>query len=449
MELKNTRIIHVTPHMGGGVGRVLMNLCEDFGNLIDTPPEIVCLDYLNESAVEWARARGIAVLADARHCLDKAFSLLERADIVHLHWWNHPLAYDFLRRMGNVPCRLVIWAHVNGYNPPNIFREHVCRYPDKFVLGTGYSLEQPLIKNMDRAWRDTNLRVVFASPGYRHCAGIEPKIHEKFNVTYIGTVDYSKMHPNFVELCSSIAVPNVQFIVCGGPAEQLLREEVQRRKLQERFDIRGSVKDVPDVLSQSDVFGYPLISGHYGASEVVLIEAQAAGIPPVVLDNGVERFIVEDKVTGFIVSSPEEYKAAVEYLYSNKEKRRSMGAAGRRRAAEKFHIGVTSSAWLNIYREALAGKKRLHDWTCRASFEEGEGKATELFFSALGESDVGKTLRALLQSRSHDKDLRSKIQSLPPVFFGNSNGSAKQYAHFFPEDPDLAYLVRALEQIGT
>jgi hypothetical protein len=54
-------ILHITPHLGGGVGTVIMDWIEK-----DNPEEcdkhnIMCLDYLNPKAADWAHRNNVLV----------------------------------------------------------------------------------------------------------------------------------------------------------------------------------------------------------------------------------------------------------------------------------------------------------------------------------------------------------------------------------------------------
>lgn len=442
MRYNQKRILHITPHMGGGVGRVIKNICEDSMKYDEYVHEIVCLDYTNESAVTWSEKISIPVHSSMSHNKRLLLSIINNADIVHWHWWNHPLNYELLTYVKIPLCRVIMWSHQNGHKAPHIFNDRVLSYPDIFVVGTPYSLESDVIKGMSSKWHKHKLRVIFASPGYQHIEYIRPKEHDGFNVGYIGTVDYMKMHPDYLKMNLSANIKDAKFIVCGGPSEKGLRQEVHALNADESFDIRGPVSDISPVLSILDVFGYPLAPAHYGASEVALIEAQAAGVVPVVLDNGCERYIVEDGQTGIVASSAKEYSLALKYLYDNPGERAVMSQKAQNMARERFQIKNTTKSWHNIYAELLELPKTKHSFILKENVGVAVNSRVTLFLDALDKTDEAELFISALTATDKvefDHVLRA-MKRLSPIFSSNSNGSIFQYCNFFQDDPAINYL---------
>ena len=439
---RSIHVLHITPHMGGGVGRVIRNFCDELLSCPICSVEIACLDYANELSIAWSSGTKIPIHSDLAKNREKLCRLIKKADVVHLHWWNHPLVYDLMSDKNLPSCRIVIWSHVNGHNPPNLFNEEVLNYPDFFVMGTPYSLSSPFVKAMQETWHSEKQRTVFASPGYKHVDSVQPAKHDGFNVGYIGTVDYGKMHPDYISMSLNANIPDVKFIVCGGPSQESLRQEVYTLKAEGLFDIRGHVNDISSVLAVLDVFGYPLTAKHYGASEVALIEAQVAGAVPVVLDNGCERHIVEDNVTGIVASTTDEYSRALEYLYKHPEKRKKMSYNARRHARERFSIHNTTEKWLEIYMEVVDKKKSKHLFNKSILGVIGRESKAQLFLTALGDTPEAELFASIfiIEDKNQMKKKVEEIERLLPIFKGKSNGSVFQYHQFFPNDPEISYL---------
>ena len=91
---KKTQVLHLLPHCGGGVGTVLRALLEaELKQNLPVVSSIACLELLNETTrchcnrlgIAWSDC--IAVRKDPE-ILD---ALVKTADIVLIHWWNHPL----------------------------------------------------------------------------------------------------------------------------------------------------------------------------------------------------------------------------------------------------------------------------------------------------------------------------------------------------------------------
>ena len=50
MKKQIIKILHITPHLGGGVGRVVLNYLSKYKNNLDIKHRVVCLDYANDEA---------------------------------------------------------------------------------------------------------------------------------------------------------------------------------------------------------------------------------------------------------------------------------------------------------------------------------------------------------------------------------------------------------------
>ena len=99
------QILHITPHLGGGVGRVLLNY---FSKVTDDPSfvhKVACWDYANRKAVEVAKDIGLSLFDKMSARKQEILDIIADSDMVLVHWWNHPLLYDFLVREQLSECR--------------------------------------------------------------------------------------------------------------------------------------------------------------------------------------------------------------------------------------------------------------------------------------------------------------------------------------------------------
>ena len=71
-----------------------------------------------------------------------------------------------------------------------------------------------------------------------------------------------------------------------------------------------------------------------GKSAYKLVQYLAAGIPAIASPVGENRRVVAEGETGFLASTPEEWREALSRLASDPPLRRRMGAAARERASE-------------------------------------------------------------------------------------------------------------------
>jgi len=320
------RILHITPHMGGGVGTVIMGWME-----ADTDYRsyhaILCLDSINDKAQN-ALSRFNTPYIELGATSSYIPMYVDKADIILVHAWDHPWLEELLRK-GLPDCRLVFWCHKNYPVPTK-----GVNYPDLFIDTS------PIQGHGRHIWSTGNISRFLA---------IKPKAHEGFNIGYVGTVDYKKMHPDFFDMCLKItaSIPGVRFTVVGenhlphGPWDLMIT-------------YTGKVDDVAPYLAEMDVFGYPLRPDRYGTSEQVVGEAMAAGVVPVLMPNPAEKEI------GFWVSSPQQYCDTIYFLHKHPDHRENLSICAREMARRKYSIDRMIASWNEVFAEMMEKPKRSH-----------------------------------------------------------------------------------------
>ena len=430
-------VLHITPHLGGGVGRVLLNyLAKSKGNS-DFRHDVLSLDHANEKACEASKTTGFTLADIMSSDHEKLLSKISRADVVLIHWWNHPLLYALLVRERFPPARIIVWSHISGFHAPYVFNKAALHYPDIFVFTSPLSLDVPEVKDLPEE-RLGALRVIWSTGGVDCVASVRSKPHKGFNVGYIGTVDYSKMHPAFLRMSSMIKIPDAKFIVCGGPSAKKIQEESLKYEMGERFLFAGQIDNITEYLSEFDVFGYPLAPYHWGTCEQSLGESMAAGVPPVVMANPTESLIVENGLTGIVAADEDAYVRAIERLYHNPYLRQRLGGNSRKEARERYSLDMMVKRWEDVFCEALRFQKTPRQWTGRR-----QGKrvsAAGLFIESLGsygrEFDNSLTARNG-KARKAALDSINRLYGSSHLWRAKTRGTANHYSFFFPEDNDL------------
>lgn len=119
----------------------------------------------------------------------------------------------------------------------------------------------------------------------------------------------------------------------------------------------GHRSDVPALLALADLFAFPSV--HKEGLPVAVVEASAAGLAVVAANTGPLDEAVEDGVTGVLVPArePEALAVAIAGLLDDPERRRSLGDAGRRRAAERFSLAASVRALEELYLDLLAERR--------------------------------------------------------------------------------------------
>jgi L-malate glycosyltransferase len=430
-------VLHITPHLGGGVGRVVLSYLAKTKTDSALAHRVCCLDYANEEAQLASRSSGFFLVDKMATNLKSLLMAISQADIVLVHWWNHPLLYALLVRESLPPARIIFWSHISGLHAPCVFNEQSLNYPDLFVFTSPLSQESPEVKLLSKERKEA-LRFIWSTGGIDHVLPLLPKPHSRYTVGYIGTVDYSKMHPHFLQMSSMIKVQDVQFVICGGPSEHQIQEESKQYDGSDRFLFTGPIRDLRTYLSGFDVLGYPLAPYHYGTCEQALGESMAAGVPPVVLGNRTERYIVDDGVTGIVAEDEEAYVRAIEGLYRNPDLRQRLSDKARESAKQRYSLDLMANRWEGIFKEALSFPKTERQW--KGKYRGSTTSPANLFLESLG--PYGNDFQCYLNAhREQDKDaamngIRNLYKS-SPLWKSSTRGTAYHYRYFFPEDDIL------------
>ncbi len=433
----SVRILHLTPHLGGGVGRVLLSYLTKTKENPVFIHSIACLDSANENAAATAGRVGFPLFEHMSKNRGRLLDLIARSDVVLVHWWNHPLLYDFMVREEVPESRVILWSHIAGFHPPYVFTRNVLQYPDVFVFTTPASFETEEVQNLPDVERK-RLRLVWSTSGVEYVRAVRPKKHSGYNVGYIGTVDYAKMHPDYLNICNNIEIPDVKFIVCGGPSEKEIRKEAEELGITGKFDFTGLVSDITEYLSLFDVFGYPLAPYHYGTCDQVLAESMAAGVVPVVLRNRMETYMVKDGVTGIVANTADDYVRAIQTLYNNEGLRNSLSGNAREYAVSTFSVNKMAGQWEEIIKEALTIPKSRKKWNI--SKNNNEITATDVFLESLG--IYGEPFASYRCAKSEDERIRAakRIVGLnaSAIWRANTRGTVHHYDCFLPDDHYLS-----------
>jgi glycosyltransferase involved in cell wall biosynthesis len=417
------RVAHVIQSLSrGGAARSLVATAEAAH---DVDATIISLTPADPVALGQVAEAGLRVLDAPPRA--RALAALAEADVLHVHFWNSPELYDLLRS-GLPPARVAVWSHVVGDSPPQVVTPELVAFADTFVAATAQTSRLPVL--------DAPPQVIVEAFDPRRVARVEPRPHDGFAVGYIGTVDPVKMHPRFAELVGAVEVPGARFVVCGsGGGFHALAEKGRRLGISERLDLRGYVEDVGGVLAELDVFGYPLAPGNYSASDLSLLEAMAAGVPPVVLPHGGTHALVRDGETGLVARDEAEWPRHVERLAADPALRARLGANARAEASRRTPTDA-ARAWGGVYAELLERPKRERAWprhrdagrfTGAAAFVESLGATAPEFATSLAARDDAEAAEA-----------EELIAAAPPVVASAAGGGVLHYRRHYARDGYLS-----------
>jgi len=141
----------------------------------------------------------------------------------------------------------------------------------------------------------------------------------------VGELNANKNHIQVLEALSKLNKTNFHYLIVGnGESEQKLKKAVNELMLQDKVSFLGFRRDVPELLTASDVF--ILTSRREGLPKAVM-EAMAVGLPIIATDVRGNRDLVKSGENGYLVplGNAEQTAIAIERLIDSEDLRRSMG----------------------------------------------------------------------------------------------------------------------------
>jgi glycosyltransferase involved in cell wall biosynthesis len=366
-------VFNVNPQRIGGVEMFARELSLQLGSFgwksvlgfLDAPPEHVG-HFLAVPGVSIERLPGTdrlrwSVVRDMSGILRKY-----RPEIVHMHFTAQLSAFPWLARLHNVR-RNYLTDHISraeGYLP---------KRAAWWKLGVGRALNWPLTalvavsdynarsdityglipkRRVTRIYNGVDLARISGDPGrFRQ----EHEIPEnRAIVLQVSWMIPEKGIEDLIEAARLVLSrnPNVQFVLAGeGACRREYMARAEAAGIADRFTWTGQIDD-------------PLASGVYSAADVVCqlsrweeafgwmnAEAMACSKPVVATRVGGIPEIVEDGVTGYLVTRRQPAEAAdrILCLLADRELRHKMGACGRRAVETRFSLRRNVAELLDLY----------------------------------------------------------------------------------------------------
>jgi L-malate glycosyltransferase len=402
-----TRVLHITPHLGGGVGRVLSQVAKYHAtHNTSIEEEFICLETPEKTQfIAAIEKSGVTVSIEPGYA--KVRERIARADIVQLEWWHHPLMAKWLHDASGMHCRLAVWAHTSGLHYP-AFPKNFTTLPHAFMATTAASPADVTVPSSG-GFDDIPARKEFNTGATRY--------------GYIGSLNEAKLHPRIMEFLTAANI-HAKFYGDADVATPLRTSLAIERM--------GYTDKPAAALMAMDVFVYLLNPLHYGTTENALLEAMAAGVAPIVMNNPVEMSIVRHGETGLVVDSPKSFAEAIRYLESNPDARVRMAKTAAADIRRRFSLAATAGGLCAQYENILTSAKRTFDFcpifgeTPFDWFMAGLGAYAPLF--APGAEDTKRKERGTL-----------------PFLYEKSKSSLAHFLRDFPEDDKVKHWTGVLE----
>lgn len=180
------------------------------------------------------------------------------------------------------------------------------------------------------------------------------------NVKLIGMVAnlrQSKGYEYLVQAARQVTdcIPEARFVAVGEREERIAKQLaclLRQLGLEDRFVFLGFRADVPEILSDLDVF---VLSSTSEGLSIATIEAMAAGKPVVVTRSGGPQEVVEDRRTGLLVppADPQALASRICELLQNPGLAATLSRNARAEAESKFSLTTMISEYASLYERCL------------------------------------------------------------------------------------------------
>lgn len=413
------KILHVTPHLGGGVGKAHAALRSVMPREVDQT--FVLLEPARDRRfVDMIEAAGGHVtVADG---FEQIGGLATEADVMQVEFWNHPRLFAALARTGFPAMRSVFWSHVSGLARP-VIQPALIEKADRFVFTTAASLSAPALRALPKRARD-RIAVINSGFGFAEIPRHEPARGRMLVIAYLGTVDFVKMHPGFFKVIDQLDDPDIRVWVWGNPSPAV-KAAARAMRHPNRIHFGGHADDPARALSAAQIFFYPLQREHYGTAENALVEAMSLGLVPVVLDNPAEAAIVRHGETGFVAHSIEEGAALLQMLLASPDVREQISRNAAHDIAQIRTPARSAQDFVTLWRSLLNEPKRV------PNFRAAIGDSPADWFLAT-QCLPGETWRPSAQTNPES----------------SAKGTLAHFTTAFPHDPSLARLLRAATAVA-
>ncbi|MBU0514828.1 MAG: glycosyltransferase, partial [Proteobacteria bacterium] len=183
--------------------------------------------------------------------------------------------------------------------------------------------------------------------------GARPKI-----ITCVAHLKKVKNHELLLAAVRDLAETRDDFVVWlvgAGARGDFIRRLARRYGLEDKVALIGVRRDIPRILSLSDIF---VLQSRWEGLPVSILEAMASGLPVVATQVGGIAELVVDQHTGLLVPSRDQAAlgAALARLLDDAELRRHLGRAGQERFRSHFEQGIMVGRMDRLYRRLVARK---------------------------------------------------------------------------------------------
>jgi glycosyltransferase involved in cell wall biosynthesis len=327
----------VPPQLYGGTERIVSYLTEE---LVRQGHEVTL--YASGDSLTSARLRPMCdralrlgdSLADpvAHHMLllEHVMREAHNFDIVHFHLDYLP--FPLIRRNG-IPSLTTLHGRLDASGVPSLFRE----YSDMHLVSISDAQREPM------PWAGWAATVHHGIPEdlYKQGDG------DGGYLAFLGRISQEKRLDRAIEIARQVGMPLRVAAKIDGADQTYFEENIRDLLGDANVDFIGEIgeNEKNEFLGNARALLFPIDWPEpFG---LVMIEAMACGTPVIAFRGGSVEEIIEDGVTGFVVSDIEEAVKAVLNLDA------IIRSVCRARFEQRFSVSRMGCEYVNVYRRIL------------------------------------------------------------------------------------------------
>jgi colanic acid/amylovoran biosynthesis glycosyltransferase len=290
--------------------------------------------------------------------------LNKRFDIIHCHFGPNGILGSYLKEIG-IKAKLITVFH--GYDMSSTILKNNDVYNKLFSYGD-------LFMPISDYWKSKLIKLGCDKKKIIvHRMGIDLERYkdtlkklqagEDIKILTIGRLVEKKGHEFVIRAIREVkkVYKNIEYIIVGdGPLRTKLESLSIKLGVHENVKIIGAVeqREVLNLYQQCHIFCLPSVTSSNGDQEgipVVLMEAQALGIPVIsTFHTGIPEVVFDGK-SGFLVPEKDVDALAekLEYLIEHPEIWDQMGRYGRKFVEEKYDIKKLNNQLVRIYQNLI------------------------------------------------------------------------------------------------
>ncbi len=283
----------------------------------------------------------------------------EKFDVLHCHFGQRGIYGAVLKEVG-IPGKLIT-SFYGGDLSSFIEEAGKSIYKPLFEIGDFFL---PLSKKFEKILLDLGcppdkIKVLPLGIDLSKFKYIKRPKHEKITLLTVGRLVEKKGHRYAIEaIRKSVHLKKIEYLIAGdGPMRPELEKLTKKLGISANVEFLGVTNPdlIPKLYKKSDIFILPSHISSRGDTEgtpMVLMEAQATGLPIISTIHSSIPEVVLDKKTGFLVEEKDSEALAkkIDLFIENGALRERMGKLGRVFIRENYDKQILIKRLMEIYK---------------------------------------------------------------------------------------------------